>query len=77
MVRYYVDYYLSISQLDKSCEIFEVTDLINDDYLTNFKIYCLLHKNKKEEAQLLFDLKFELESLDNYCYFHFFVLCSL
>ena len=66
LVRYYVDYYLSISQLDKSCEIFEVTDLINDDYLTNFKIYCLLHKNKKEEAQLLFDLKFELESLDNF-----------
>ena len=66
LVRYYVDYYLSISQLDKSCEIFEVTDLINDDYLTNFKIYCLLHQNKKEEAQLLFDLKSELESLDNF-----------
>ena len=66
LVRYYADYYLSISQLDKSCEIFEQIDLIDDDYLTNFKIYCLLHQNKKEEAQLLFDLKFELESLDNF-----------
>jgi len=66
LVRYYADYYLSISQLDKSCEIFEQIDLINDDYLTNFKIYCLLYQNKKEEAQLLFDLKSELESLDNF-----------
>ena len=66
LVRYYADYYLSISQLDKSCEIFEQIDLIDDDYLTNFKIYCLLYQNKKEEAQLLFDLKSELESLDNF-----------
>ena len=66
LVRYYADYYLSISQLDKSCEIFEEIDLINDDYLTNFKIYCLLYQGKKEEAQLLFDLKSELESLDNF-----------
>ncbi len=66
LVRYYADYYLSISQLDKSCEIFDDIDLITDDYLTNFKIYCLLYQNKKEEAQLLFDLKSELESLDNF-----------
>ena len=66
LVRYYADYYLSISQLDKSCEIFEQIDLINDDYLTNFKIYFFLYQNKKEEAQLLFDLKSELESLDNF-----------
>ena len=66
LVRNYTDYYLSRSQLDKSCEIFEIIDFISDDYLTNFKIYCLLNQNKKEEAQLLFDLKSEMESLDNF-----------
>ena len=66
LVRYYADHYLSNSQLKKSCEIFENIDLISDDYLTNFKIYCLLNENKKEEAQLLFDLKSELESLDDF-----------
>ena len=66
MVRYYVDFYLSNSQLDKSCEIFNIVDLVSDDYLTNFKIYCLLTQNKKEEAQLLFDLKSETESIDDF-----------
>ena len=56
LIRYYADYYLSINELDKSCEIFENINLISDDYLNNFKIYCLLNQNKKEEAQLLFDL---------------------
>ncbi len=66
LIRYYADFYLSRSQLNKSCEIFENIDLISDDYLTNFKIYCLLNQNKKEEAQLLFDLKSEMESLDDF-----------
>jgi len=66
LVRYYVDYYLSNSQLDKSCEIFEYVKLVTSDYLNNFKIYCLIDKNKKEEAQLLFDLKFEFGKLDEF-----------
>ena len=66
LVRYYVDYYLSNSQLDKSCEIFEYVKLVTSDYLNNFKIYCLIDQNKKEEAQLLFDLRFEFESLDEF-----------
>ena len=66
LVRYYVDYYLSNSQLDKSCEIFEYVKLVTSDYLNNFKIYCLIDQNKKEEAQLLFDLKFEFGKLDEF-----------
>ena len=66
LVRYYVDYYLSNSQLDKSCEIFEYVKLVTSDYLNNFKIYCLIDNNKKEEAQLLFDLKFEFGKLDEF-----------
>ena len=64
LIRFYSDYYLSNSQLDKSCEIFDYLKIISSDYLTNFKIYCLINNNKKDEAQLLFDLKSEFGDMD-------------
>ena len=76
LVRFYADFHLSNSQLDKSCEIFEYINLVYDDYLTNFKIYCLLNQNKKEEAQLLFDLKSEMESIDDFFVKKFNILMS-
>ena len=76
LVRFYADFHLSNSQLDKSCEIFEYINLVYDDYLNNFKIYCLLNQNKKEEAQLLFDLKSEMESIDDFFVKKFNVLMS-
>ncbi len=66
LVRFYVDYYLSNSQLNKSCEIFDIINFISSDYLANFKIYCLIHQDRREEAQLLFDLKSELGSLEKF-----------
>ena len=66
LVRFYAEYYLSNSKIDKSCEIFNNISLISDNYLTNFKIYCLISQNKKEEAQLLFDLNSEMETLDDF-----------
>ena len=39
---------------------------IDDNYLTKFNIYCLINNNKKEEAQLLFDLKKELGFKDKF-----------
>ena len=66
IIRFYIDYHLSNSQLDKSCEIFDYVKLVTSDYLNNFKIYCLIDQNKKEEAQLLFDLKSEFGSLDEF-----------
>ena len=66
LIRFYTDYYLSNSQLDKSCEIFDYVKIVTNDYLNNFKIYCLIDQNKKEEAQLLFDLKSEFGILDNF-----------
>ncbi len=66
LIRFYIDYYLSNSQLDKSCEIFDHINIFTSDYLSNFKIYCLIDQNKKEEAQLLFDLKSEFGSLDDF-----------
>ena len=66
LIRFYVDYHLSNSQLDKSCEIFDHVNQVISDYLNNFKIYCLINQNKKEEAQLLIDLKSEFGSLDEF-----------
>jgi hypothetical protein len=66
LIHFYVDHYLSNSQLDKSCEIFDYVKIIANDYLNDFKIYCLIDQNKKEEAQLLFDLMSEFGSPDNF-----------
>ncbi len=66
IIRFYIDYYLSNSQLDKSCEIFDHIKNVTGDYLNNFKIYCLINQNKKEEAQLLIDLKSEFGSLEDF-----------
>ena len=60
LTKYLVNKYLSRSQIEKSCEIFsKIKDVIIDDYLSKFKIYCLINNNKREEAQLLLDLKKE------------------
>ena len=66
LIKFYVDYFLSNSQLDKSCEIFEIVNSITEDYLTNFKMYCLIDQDRREEAQLLFDLKSELGNVDKF-----------
>ena len=66
LVEFYANHYLSNSQPEKACEIFDLINLISNDYLTNFKIYCLIYRNKKEEAQLLFDLNSELGNLEKF-----------
>ena len=61
LTRLLVDNYLSRSEIKKACEIFsQIKDSIKDDYLSRFKIYCLIEDNKKDEAQLILDLKKEL-----------------
>jgi hypothetical protein len=61
LARLLVDNYLSKSEVKKACEIFSnIEGLIQDNYLSKFNIYCLINNNKREEAQLLLDLKKEL-----------------
>ena len=61
LTKLLVDDYLSKSEIKKACEIFSrINDSIQDDYLSKFNIYCLINNDKKEEAQLLLDLKKEL-----------------
>jgi len=67
LTKYLVDEYLSRSEIKKACEIFSnIKDQIQDDYLSKFNIYCLINNNKKEEAQLLLDLKKELGFEDKF-----------
>jgi hypothetical protein len=61
LTKLLVEDYLSKSEIKKACEIFsKIQDSIQDEYLSKFNIYCLINNNKKEEAQLLLDLKKEL-----------------
>ena len=66
LLRYYVEQYLSNSDLENACSIFNEINLLNDDYLTKFKIYCLINENRTEEAQLQFDLMKELDFNDEF-----------
>ena len=65
--RYFVDLYLSESDVEKACELFlKNTEVILDEYLSKFNIYCLVNEGRIEEAQLILDLKKELGFKDKY-----------
>ena len=67
LTRFLVDNYLSDSNIKKACEIFSnINEPIEDDYLSKFNLYCLINYGKKEEAQLILDLKKELGFQDDY-----------
>ena len=67
LTRFLVDNYLSDSNIKKACEIFSnINEPIEDNYLSKFDLYCLINYGKKEEAQLILDLKKELGFQDDY-----------
>jgi len=66
LIKYYVNTNLANSNLENACDIFSKIIFFNDDYLNKFKIYCLVNKNNREEAQLLYDLLKESGFSDNY-----------
>ena len=67
LIKYLVNEYLSEAKIDKACEVFSKNSQpIQDDYLSKFNLYCLIKNNKKEQAQLIFDLKKELGFNDEY-----------
>ena len=67
LTKYLVDEYLSNSKIDKACSVFSKNnELITDEYLSKFNIYCLIKNNKREEAQLILDLKKETGFKDEY-----------
>ncbi len=67
LTKFLVDQYLSDTNIKKACEIFSKnTEPLFDEYLSKFNIYCLIKNNKKDEAQLILDLKKELGFKDKY-----------
>ncbi len=60
LIKLLVNKYLSNSNVEKACEIFSnIKKILIDEYLYKFNIYCLINNDKKEQAQVLFDLKKE------------------
>ena len=59
LIKYYVDEYLIENEIKKSCDLISKVDIFNDQYLNKFKIYCLLIDNKRDQAQLIYDLLIE------------------
>ncbi len=67
LTKYLIDQHISEANVDKACNIFSKNlKPIEDDYLSKFNIYCLIKSGKKNEAQLIFDLKKELGFNDEY-----------
>ena len=65
--RYLIDQYLSEANIEKACELFlKNSEVINDEYLSKFNLYCLINAGRSEEAQLILDLKKELGFNDEY-----------
>ena len=66
LVKFYVNDYLETADLENACKIFDEKIYINDDYLNKFKVYCLIIKGNRDEAQLIFDLVKEQGLNDNF-----------
>tara|TARA_B110000971_G_scaffold11718_1_gene11069 strand:- start:3754 stop:5502 length:1749 start_codon:yes stop_codon:yes gene_type:complete len=57
IIKYLVDQNIAKADLNKACEkVSLISGEIKDSYLDQFKVICLININKKNEAQLLFDL---------------------
>ena len=57
IIQHLVDKNIAKANLVEGCKQGEfISKEIKDSYLEKFKIYCLIFSNKKNEAQLLFDL---------------------
>ena len=67
LIKYYLNQNLSLAKIEKSCELFSfIKNLPKDNYITKFQIYCLINENKKEIAQLQYDLLKESGYEDEY-----------
>ena len=67
LITYYLDEYLIIGNLNKSCNLLQSLSLdTQDNYINKFKIYCLISDNNKEQAQIFYDLIKELGFEDSF-----------
>ena len=67
VIQYLVDKKIAGGNIKEACEKIGFIDAkIKDAYLEKFKIYCLIFKDKKSEAQLLLDLLREQKQSSKY-----------
>ena len=67
VIKLLVNEYLSSSDIRSACE--KMNSLSKDaqsDYLDKFLIYCLIHQDRKDEAQLILELLKERSFKDNF-----------
>jgi hypothetical protein len=57
IIKYLVDENIAKANLKEACKKITLIDsAVNDSYLDQFNVICLINENKKDEAQLLIDL---------------------
>ncbi len=67
IVQYLVDENISKANIAEGCKKINFIDKnLKDSYLEKFKIYCLVFNDKKNEAQLLYDILKEQNKSDNF-----------
>ena len=66
-IKFLVNESLASSNIKSACEKINVLEKsVTNNYLEKFKIYCLINNDRKEEAQLVFDLLKEGGFKDNF-----------
>jgi len=66
-IKFLINEYLSLADIKSACEKINFADLkVKNIYLEKFTIYCLINDDKKEEAQLFFDLLLEGDFEDKF-----------
>ena len=66
-VKFLINEYLSSGNIKSACEKINFIDrTIQNIYLEKFTIYCLINEDRKEEAQLFYDLLKERGFKDNF-----------
>ena len=66
LIKFYINDYIENSDLENACKIFDEIKYFSDDYINKFQIYCLIDQEKREEAQLLYDLNKESGFKDDF-----------
>ena len=67
VIQYLVDENIAKANIKESCDKINFIDKnIKYSYLEKFKIYCLVFDNKKNEAQLLYDILNEQDQSDKF-----------
>ena len=67
VIKFLINEYLSASDISGACEKATfINKDVKNNYLDKFLIYCLINEDRKEEAQLLFDLAKERGLKDSF-----------